>query len=93
MLHELRWRKPPRDHRRLWTALAIALVLHVLFVAVVWYEMKPTPMPPQVVQVQLDQGIQVRFIARARRPPKLRHRQSRRHHCRRRHASRYRRTP
>lgn len=64
MLHELRWRKPPRDHRRLWMALAIALALHVLFVAVVWYEMKPTPMPPQVVPVQLDQGIQVRFIAR-----------------------------
>jgi hypothetical protein len=65
MLHELRWRKPPRDHRRLWTALAIALVLHVLFVTVVWYEMRPKPTPPQVVQVQLDRGIQIRFIARS----------------------------
>lgn len=70
MLHELRWRKPPRDRRRLWVALAIALVLHVLFVAVVWYEMKPAPLPPQVVQVQIDQGIQVRFIARGPAPSK-----------------------
>ncbi|WP_284322479.1 hypothetical protein [Dyella acidisoli] len=70
MLHELRWRKPPRDHRRLWAALAIALVLHVLFVAVVWYEMKATPMPPQVVRVQFDQGIQVRFITRSSAPSK-----------------------
>jgi hypothetical protein len=70
MLHELRWRKPPRDHRRLWMALAIALALHVLFVAVIWYEMKPTPLPPKVVQVQLDQGIQVRFIMRASAPAK-----------------------
>ena len=70
MLHELRWRKPPRDHRRLWTALVIALVLHVLFVAVVWHEMKPTARLPQVVRVQLDQGIQVRFITRNAASPK-----------------------
>ena len=69
MLHELRWRKPPRDHRRLWVALGIALLLHVLFVAVVWYEMKPTPRLPQVVQVQVDQAIQVRFIARSPASP------------------------
>ena len=70
MLHELRWRKPPRDHRRLWTALAIALVLHVLFVTVVWYEMRPAPAPPQVVPVHLDQGIRVRFIVRGSTSPK-----------------------
>lgn len=64
MLHELRWRKPPRDRRRLWVALTIAVALHVLFVAVVWHEMKPTASLPQVVRVQIDQGIQVRFIAR-----------------------------
>jgi hypothetical protein len=64
MLHELRWRKPPRDRRRLWVALAIAVALHVLFVAVVWHEMKPGASLPQVVRVQIDQGIQVRFIAR-----------------------------
>lgn len=70
MLHELRWRKPPRDHRRLWAALTIALVLHALFVVVVWHEMKPSAPLPQVVHVQLDQGIQVRFITRNAAPTK-----------------------
>lgn len=64
MLHELRWRKPPRDHRRLWAALTIALLLHVLFVTVVWYEMKPQVRVPQSMPVQRDQAIQIRFIAR-----------------------------
>lgn len=64
MLHELRWRRPPRDQRRLWAALTIALALHVLFVVVAWYEMKPTTALPQRVHVQIDQGIQVRFITR-----------------------------
>ncbi|RDS85105.1 hypothetical protein DWU98_01100 [Dyella monticola] len=64
MLHEMRWRKPPRDRRRLWVGLAIALVLHVFFVAAVWYEMKPAAPRPQVVNVELDQGIQVHFITR-----------------------------
>jgi hypothetical protein len=65
MLHQLRWRKPPRDRRRLWGASAIALLLHVFFFAAVWYEMKPSVRAPEVVQVQLDQGIRVRFIARS----------------------------
>lgn len=70
MLHELHWRKPPRDRHRLWAALAMALVLHVLFVMVVWYEMKPSlRSKPQVAQVPLDQAIQVRFIARQRISP------------------------
>lgn len=64
MLHQLRWRKPPRDRRRLWGALAIALLLHVFFTVAVWYEMKPGVRAPEVVRVQLDQGIQVRFITR-----------------------------
>ncbi|WP_333680486.1 hypothetical protein [Dyella sp.] len=65
MLHQLRWRKPPRDRRRLWGALAVALLLHIFFFIAVWYEMKPGVRAPEVVQVQLDQGIHVRFIARS----------------------------
>ncbi|GLQ49515.1 hypothetical protein ACFFJT_04745 [Dyella flava] len=68
MLHQMRWRKAPRDHRRLWVALTIALLLHAFFVAVLWYEMEPglrPYSPPQVVQVQLDSAIQVRFITRS----------------------------
>ncbi|MBM7132227.1 hypothetical protein ISS99_22075 [Dyella mobilis] len=67
MLHQMRWRKAPRDHRRLWAALAIALLLHAFFLAVLWYEMKPTRRQyrPQVVQVQTDNAIQVRFITRS----------------------------
>ncbi|GGA34269.1 hypothetical protein [Dyella nitratireducens] len=69
MLHQLRWRKPPPDRRRLWGTLAITLLLHVFFVVAVWYEMKPNVRAPEVVQVQLDQGIQVRFIVRSAAKP------------------------
>ncbi|GLQ88640.1 hypothetical protein GCM10007898_22100 [Dyella flagellata] len=69
MLHELRWRKPPRDHRRLWMALTVALLLHVLFLLVMWYEMKPGLRVPQAVQVRLEEGIQVRFITRGAAKP------------------------
>lgn len=69
MLHELRWRKPPRDPRQLWLALVIALVLHVMFVAGLWYEMKPDAQTRQLIEVQLDQPIQVRFITHAPHAP------------------------
>ncbi|RUL76834.1 hypothetical protein [Dyella choica] len=69
MLHELRWRKPPRDHRRLWLAVAIALLLHAFFAGAVWYEMKPGVQAPQVEGVRLEQGIQVRFITRGETKP------------------------
>jgi hypothetical protein len=70
LLHEMRWRKTPRDHRLLWVALTIALLLHALFVTVLWYEMKPglQARTPQLVQV--DNAIQVRFIShRTGAPP------------------------
>ncbi|WP_233841184.1 hypothetical protein [Dyella sp. 2HG41-7] len=69
MLHELRWRKPPRDLRRLWVALTIALVLHVFFVAAVWYEMKPRLREGRVAQVHADEAIQIRFITRSTSKP------------------------
>ena len=65
MLHQLHWRKPPRDHRRLWVALTIALVLHVCFVLIVWYAMKPSLRQLDAVQVQAEQPMQVRLIFHA----------------------------
>lgn len=64
MLHQMRWRKSPPDHRRLWVALTIALFLHVLFVLVVWYEMQPGAhlYEAQAVHAPADNSIQVRFI-------------------------------
>ncbi|GLQ47031.1 hypothetical protein GCM10007862_20820 [Dyella lipolytica] len=62
MLHQLRWRKAPRDHRRLWVALAIALVLHVIFVSIVWYEMKPGVRQQEATLVQPETTMQVRLI-------------------------------
>jgi hypothetical protein len=60
--HQLRWRKAPTDHRRLWTALAIALALHVVFVLVVWHEMKPQARQFGETSVRQESAIQVRFI-------------------------------
>lgn len=70
MLHELRWRKPPRDPRQLWLALLAALALHVVFVAGLWYEMKPDAQAQQLAEAQRDQPIHVRFIThRPTAPP------------------------
>jgi hypothetical protein len=63
LLHQMHWRKPPRDRRRLWTGLAITLLLHVLFGGIAWHEMQPRPLPPELVQVQLDHVLRVRLIA------------------------------
>ena len=62
MLHQLRWRKAPRDQRRLWVALTIALVLHVCFVVIVWHEMKPSVRQSEVGQLQPDTAMQVHLI-------------------------------
>ncbi|GAB2593225.1 hypothetical protein ISP15_09665 [Dyella jejuensis] len=64
MLHEVRWRKSPRDRRLLWTGLAMTLVLHVFFAVAVWYEMRPGSHAQEAVRVQVDNAIQVRFITR-----------------------------
>ncbi|MEP6897960.1 MAG: hypothetical protein ABI870_05470 [Rhodanobacter sp.] len=62
LLRQMRWRKAPHDRRLLWLAFAVALLLHACFIVVVWREMRP-PLIVSVVRVQLDQAIQVRFIA------------------------------
>jgi hypothetical protein len=70
MLHQMGWRKAPRDHRRLWVALTIALLLHAFFVTVVWYEMKPRGPLAQAVPAQAESAIQVRFITLGAGPSK-----------------------
>ncbi|HZY34324.1 MAG TPA: hypothetical protein VFE75_11195, partial [Rhodanobacter sp.] len=45
-------------------ALALAVLLHVLFVLVIWQQMRP-PTIRSVVHMQLDDVLQVRFITRA----------------------------
>jgi hypothetical protein len=67
MLHELRWRKTPRDNRLLWGALTIALFLHAIFVTVLWYEMKPRVREIAAVYAP-ERSIEVRFISRAPTP-------------------------
>jgi hypothetical protein len=65
MLHQMRWRKAPRDRRRLWVALTIALLLHVFFLSFMWYEMRPRGSLARVAPVQAESAIQVRFITRS----------------------------
>lgn len=61
LLHEMRWREPLRDRRRWWGVLALALLLHVLFGALTWYEMRPHALP--VASTQADDVLQVRLLA------------------------------
>ncbi|WP_266159808.1 hypothetical protein [Dyella silvatica] len=61
MLHQLRWRKPPRDRRRLWLGLGLALLLHGLFVWITWHELQLPP-STQVVHLRVDNALQVRLI-------------------------------
>jgi hypothetical protein len=63
MLHQLRWRKTPRDNRLLWAALTIALLLHAVFVTVLWYEMKPHAGEEAAVYAPA-RAMEVRFISR-----------------------------
>ncbi|QRN55755.1 hypothetical protein ISN74_03565 [Dyella caseinilytica] len=68
MLHQMRWRKAPRDRRRLWVALTIALLLHVFFMSFVWYQMEPRGPLARTVAVQTQSAIEVRFITRGSGP-------------------------
>jgi hypothetical protein len=62
-LRQRRWREPTGDRRQHWLALAVAVLLHVLFVLVVWRAMRP-PHASTLLHVRLD-DVQMRFIARA----------------------------
>lgn len=62
----MRWREPPRDRRRLWGVLALTVLLHALFGALTWYEMRPHALP--AASVRADDVLQVRFITSAPAP-------------------------
>ncbi|UJM85668.1 hypothetical protein [Rhodanobacter denitrificans] len=63
LLRQRRWREPRRERRQHWLALVVAGLLHVLFVLVIWQQMRP-PVIRSVVHLQLDDVLQVRFVAR-----------------------------
>ena len=64
MLRQLRWREPPRDSRRLWLAVTVAILLHVLFGWVIWRQMRPAYVALVTPQRQ-DDAIEIRFIPRS----------------------------
>ncbi|MGH8157818.1 MAG: hypothetical protein ACREPQ_06840 [Rhodanobacter sp.] len=59
-LRQVRWREPWHERRWHVLALVVAMVLHVLFMLVIWGEMRPLPVsaPP----AQPEKVLQVRFI-------------------------------
>jgi hypothetical protein len=66
LLRQLRSRKASRDPRRLWLAMAAAILLHVLFGWVIWRQMLPAPVGLVAPQEQAqDQAIEIRFIPRS----------------------------
>jgi hypothetical protein len=65
LLQQMRWRKPPRDRRQLALALTVALLLHALFVLLIWHEIGVSAVP-SVANVPVDNVMQVRFITHAK---------------------------
>lgn len=63
-LRQLRWREPWHERRWHGLALAVALLLHVLFMLVIWSEMRPQPVPT-MQHARSKEVLEVRFIARA----------------------------
>jgi hypothetical protein len=72
LLRQLAWRRSPPGRQRSTAGLAVALLLHVLFVLLIWHEMRPI-VAPAIVHLQLHDVLQVRLIGRvpavAVRPP------------------------
>lgn len=64
MLWQLHGRRPPPDHRQWWLALTAVVLLHGLFMLLIWHEMRP-PAVSSVVHLRLDQSLQLRFVASA----------------------------
>ncbi|KRE90768.1 hypothetical protein ASG87_01135 [Frateuria sp. Soil773] len=65
LLHELRWRRPARDPWRMRWATVLVLLLHGLFVAVLWLAMRPSP--PREAATRQGAALQVRLIEAPRR--------------------------
>ncbi|WP_457383412.1 hypothetical protein [Rhodanobacter sp. TND4EL1] len=64
--HRQRWREPLRERRQHWLALLAALLLHGVFVVVVWQQMRPRWVAPAIAST--DEVLQVRFITSASAP-------------------------
>lgn len=64
LLRAWRARRPPREPWRFRLVLGVVLALHLLFAAVVWWEMQPH-VARGVVRVTLHDALQVRFIEAA----------------------------
>lgn len=65
----MRWREPVRDRRGLWWALAVVLLLHLIFAAFTWHELQVRT-SRQVQRVVVDDALQVRLIP-VTHPPAL----------------------
>ncbi len=63
-----RWRRQPLTRAALALTLTLVVVLHVLFVLALWYEMKPRPQHPAVVDTDNGKALIVRLIAHASEP-------------------------
>ncbi len=63
------WRKPRPQPWRLWPSVLAVILLHAVFVVVVWHEMRPRPLPAEVVHLRLDQALRVELVMRPPPPP------------------------
>ena len=63
-LRQLRWREPWHERRWHGLALVVALLLHVLFMLVIWGEMRPQPIST-MQHAQPQEVLEVRFITHA----------------------------
>jgi hypothetical protein len=61
LLRQMHWRKSPRDRRQVWPALVVAVLLHALFVMVIWHAMRPALLA-DAVHVRHEEAMQIRFI-------------------------------
>lgn len=61
-LRQLRWHAPPRHPRRVALSISVVVLLHLLFVLVLWHIMRQ---PPGALLTQsVEQSLQVRFVSR-----------------------------
>jgi hypothetical protein len=58
----MHWRKSPRDRRQVWLGLIVAVLLHALFIVVIWREMRP-PLIADTSRAPVEEALQVRFIS------------------------------
>ncbi|WP_254063292.1 hypothetical protein [Rhodanobacter sp. L36] len=62
LLRQMHWRKSPRDRRQVWLGLIVAVLLHAVFIVVIWREMRP-PLIAGTSHAPVEEALQVRFIS------------------------------